>query len=120
MRISAPLLRAVPHLTTLIFQRVAKERANVPACNPARWCTEEHTGAAWPFTSATGSLSNAADHKIARFTQEDVEELHDQDDHDLPPRLTPLAPVMRGRVMTRMTVLMMVTLATKDCMSTCS
>jgi hypothetical protein len=42
----------------------------------------EHTGNAWPFTSAIGGL---ADPPIARFAQADVEELHDQDDRALQP-----------------------------------
>jgi hypothetical protein len=45
----------------------------------------EHTGDAWPFTSATGGLADPTDPAITRFAQAGVEELHDQDDRDVPP-----------------------------------
>jgi hypothetical protein len=45
----------------------------------------EHTGNAWPFTSAIRGLADPTDGPITRFAQVDAEELHDQDDRALPP-----------------------------------
>ncbi len=45
----------------------------------------EHTGDAWPFTSAIGGLSDPNDPDITRFAHADVQELRDQDDRELPP-----------------------------------
>ncbi len=45
----------------------------------------EHTGDAWPFTSAIGGLSDPNDPDVTRFAHADVQELHDQDDRELPP-----------------------------------
>ena len=45
----------------------------------------EHTGDAWPFASAMGGLSDPNDPDITRFAHADAQELHDQDDRELPP-----------------------------------
>ena len=45
----------------------------------------EHTGDAWPFTSAVGGLADPTDPQITRFAQDSVEELNDQDDRACPP-----------------------------------
>jgi hypothetical protein len=45
----------------------------------------EHTGNAWPFTSAVGGLADPTDAPITRFAQVDAEEFHDQDDRASPP-----------------------------------
>jgi hypothetical protein len=39
----------------------------------------EHTGNAWPFTSATGGLADPTDNDITRFAQPNVQELDDRD-----------------------------------------
>jgi hypothetical protein len=45
----------------------------------------EHTGDAWPFTSAIGGLADPTNPDITRFAQHSVEETHDNDDRTEPP-----------------------------------
>jgi hypothetical protein len=45
----------------------------------------EHTGDAWPFTSAIGGLADPTDPDITRFAQQSVGEIHDNDDRTEPP-----------------------------------
>jgi hypothetical protein len=45
----------------------------------------EHTGDAWPFTSAIGGLADPTDPDITRFAQQSVEEIHNNDDRAEPP-----------------------------------
>jgi hypothetical protein len=52
----------------------------------------EHTGDAWPFTSAVGGLTDPSAPALTRFAQLGVDELHD--DRDVPPLLSrdPFSP----------------------------
>jgi hypothetical protein len=45
----------------------------------------EHSGGAWPFTSAIGGLADPTDPDITRFAQQSMEEIHDNDDRAEPP-----------------------------------
>jgi hypothetical protein len=45
----------------------------------------EHTGDAWPFTSAIGGLADPTNPAITRFAQQSVEEIHNNDDRTEPP-----------------------------------
>jgi hypothetical protein len=45
----------------------------------------EHTGDAWPFTSAIGGLADPTDPDITRFAQQSAEEIYGNDDRTEPP-----------------------------------
>jgi hypothetical protein len=65
----------------------------------------EHAGDAWPFTSAIGGLTDPSAPALTLFAQLGVDELHDEDDRDVPPLLSrdPIGtPAQACRILSRL------------------